>query len=177
MYKRSRYLTAPVSSTSSVQYSTARKSIVLSGREYIDTVSTPAKAVVPAGGFICEGDQLRPTDSKLFSWLSSIALKFEEYRFLSLQFTYEPQCATTTAGSVSVWFDGDPTHENPSDWNSVINTGSNVHGAPWAKHVFPVPRSLYGGRKKYYTKNEFPDCNADISIFNDNPIQNDPLGS
>lgn len=159
MYKRARVSKAPVATSTSVQYNAARNTLYLSGREYIDTVVLDKE-----GGFKRQYGILRPTDNGVFSWLSGIASKFEVFKFVHLNFVYEPQCPTTTSGSVGIFFDGDPTHTPPSDWNSFINTGANVHGAPWAKHQFPVPRHLYSGRREYYTKSEFPNANGKASI-------------
>ena len=168
MYKRSRKVSAPVASSSSVNFQAANRKISLAGREYICTLNSGGSTVVGATSSVFQttSAQLRPTDTQLFSWLGTIAKKFEEYKFHSLTFVYEPQCPTTTSGSVALWFDGDPTHVPPTNWNNVINTGANIHGAPWAKHTFVVPRHLFSSRKSYYTKNEFSDLSSIPGNFN-----------
>ena len=122
--------------------------------------------------FQTKGGILRPTDSDLFSWVASIARKFEEFKFSSLRFVYEPHCSTATNGAVGLFFDGDPTHTPPANWNNFINTGANVHGAPWAKHVLQVPNFLCSSRASYYTQSEFPDANANNAL---GVRANDPL--
>jgi len=159
MYKRSRVTKAPVATSSSVNFQAANRTIALSGREFVTTLYSSATTATANSQFASTTALLRPTDFTLFSWLSGIAQKFEEYKFHSVQFTYEPQCPTTTPGSVALWFDEDPTHTAPANWNAMINTGANVHGAPWAKHVFSVPRHMFAGRRKYYTRSEFLDLN------------------
>lgn len=163
MYKRQRTSKAAVATTSSVNYEVANRSIKITGREYVATLTSAPTLSGTSTPFSTTSTLLRPTDNVLFSWLSAIARKFEEYQFEYLQFVYEPQCPTTTAGSVVLWFDGDPTHLGPANWNSVINTGANVHGAPWAKHVFVVPRHLFRGRKMHYVRAEFPDINQGVT--------------
>jgi len=159
MYKKTKRSFAPVAEQASVTFQAAERSMTLSGREYVSTVQTPTYTAAAISGFTTTSQLLRPTDSVLFSWLAGIAKKFEEFKFHKLVFTYEPQCSTSTTGSVAMWFDSDPTHSAPANWNSVINTAANVHGAPWAKHVFAVPSHLYSGRRSYYTRNEFVDVN------------------
>lgn len=170
MYKRSRTEKAPVATTSSVNYQIAQRKIGLAGREYYTTVSTPG-----TNAFLEKGTLLRPTDYGLFSWLGTIAKKFEEFKFISLRFVYEPQCATTQVGSVGMYFDGDPTHVRPATWNNFINTGANVHGAPWAKHVLDVPSHLFRSRNSYYTKNEFSDANGATALSSTQAVPTDPL--
>jgi len=158
MYKRSRQMKAPVATSSSVNFEAANRRIQLTGREYVTTLySGTIPAVAYTSPYTSTSALLRPTDFTLFSWMAGIAQKFEEYKFHHIQFVYEPQCPTTTSGSVAMWFDEDPTHTYPPNWNSMINTGANVHGAPWAKHVFVVPPHMFAGRKNYYTHCEFND--------------------
>lgn len=158
-FKRSRTVKAPVASSSTVRFEAAQRVIQLVGREYVTLVS----AAVPANGssvYNTTSQLLRPTDTRLFSWMSGIAEKFEKYKFTKLCFTYEPQCPTSTSGSVAMWFDPDPTHTVPSTWGSMINTGVNSHGAPWTGHKLDIPARVSSSRREYYTKSEFPDANA-----------------
>jgi len=131
--------------------------VSLHGREFVTTVYSNLGTAGANSAFITTSALLRPTDFSTFSWLAAIANKFEEFKFHQLVFTYEPQCSTATSGSVGMWFDTDPTHTPPSNWNAMINTGANLHGAPWAKHTFSVPTHCFSSRKTYYTKREFPD--------------------
>lgn len=149
---------APVASSSSVRFEAAQRVIQLVGREYVTLVS----AAVPINGssvYNTTSALLRPTDTRLFSWMSGIAEKFEKFKFNKLCFTYEPQCPTSTSGSVAMWFDPDPTHTVPSTWGAMINTGVNSHGAPWTGHKLDIPPRICSSRAEYYTKSEFPDAN------------------
>lgn len=150
--KRQRSTTAPVSKTSSVNYKTVNRTITLSGREFISDIESSV-------AFASFSRLLRPTDSMLFSWLSGIARKFEEFKFSSLKFFYEPQCSSATGGQVALFFDGDPTHIAPSNWNAVINTGANAHTAVWNSVGLSVPKWLFASRASYYTLPEFDDVN------------------
>lgn len=180
--KRSRQFAAPVATTTSVNFSTVNRTISLTGREYWTDVTTASTAGGATSTYKVDGRLLRPTDSFLFSWLSSIAKKFEEFKFTSVRFIYEPSCASTTTGQIAMWFDGDPTRSPPASWNQMINTGANVHGAPWAKHILQVPPWLFSSRKSYYTLPEFPDWNtsanasaAGVASLAPTPYPSDPM--
>lgn len=153
--KRSRTVMAPVAVTSSVNYKSVNRVITLAGREFWqDVVSNGTTNLFSASGRL-----LRPTDSELFSWLAPIAAKFEEFKFSKLRFIYEPQCPSTEPGQVGLYFDGDPTHVPPANWNNLINTGANTHGAVWSKQILDVPSWLFASRSSYYTICEFGDVN------------------
>jgi len=166
MYKRARTVKAPVASSSTVRFESADRRIELVGREFVTVVSAALPAV--AGGtslYSTTVQLLRPTDTQLFAWMSGIAKKFERYKFTKLCFVYESQCPTSTSGSVSMWFDPDPTHTTPSTWSNMINTGVNAHGAPWTGHVLDIPRRTVSSRSEYYIKNEFGDANANANAL------------
>lgn len=171
--KRSRNVVAPVAMTSSVNYDTANRVINLSGREFWEDVTVGVAPNVTVSAYQSRTRLLRPTDSALFSWLAVIASKFEEFKFHRLRFVFEPQVSTAESGQVGIFFDGDPTHIQPANWNNFINTGANAHGAVWAKHVLNVPPWLFSSRSSYYTTNEFPDANQVSSFFAPKPT--DPL--
>jgi len=169
--KRARYISAPVATTSTVNYKTVNRVITISGREFIQ--DAVASAIAAGSLFSATSRLLRPTDSQIFSWLAGIARKFEEFKFLSLKFIYEPQVSSTTAGQVGMYFDGDPTHLAPANWNNFINTGANSHGAVWARQMFVVPKWLYASRSSYYTLSEFGDTNQQVGVPNNQP--SDPM--
>lgn len=147
--KRSRTssFAAPVAQSSSVlsRYPFAR--ISLSGREYISVVQSTAD-----GSFSCGGLPITPTNPSVFPWLAPIAQQFSEYMFNSLRFVYEPVANTSVSGSVALRFDPDPTNANPTSWKDVTATGVSVHGAPWARHVLPIPTKHLHSRKTYYVR-------------------------
>lgn len=175
MYKRQKRVYAPVSESSTVNFQAATRRQTLSGREYISTLSA-SQSLGGASPYASESHLLRPTDYHVFSWLAGISKKYEEFKFHRLVLVYEPQCPTTTAGSVCLWFDGDPTHSAPANWNNCINMGANTHGAPWAHHKLVVPPHLFSGRKSYYTRDEFIDANAGpnalgLSVSDVDPVE------
>lgn len=56
--------------------------------------------------------KLQPGSAKTFPWLSSIAMRFEKYRFHKLRFTYIAECPTTVSGAINMIPDYDPEDDN-----------------------------------------------------------------
>lgn len=159
--KRSRSTNAPVSTTTVVRLDAASREITLSGREFYRDVITPSTS------YARTADLLRPTDFTLFSWLAGIAHKFEEYKFHKFTLTYEPQCPTSEAGCVGLYFDSDPTHADPPTWNHFIGLPATTHGAVWAKQSLNVPKHLFSSRRSYYIAPEYIDTNASATSLKD----------
>lgn len=181
--KRVRSMAAPVAMSMSVEQQTGQKAITLSGREFIKDIVAPvfipqgsANGSTITGQFNASSQFVTPSDSSVFSWLSGIAAKFEEYRFNAVAFVYEPVCNTYTTGSVGVFFDPDPTNSPPASWQTFTNTGCNTHGAPWAKHVLVIPSRYLRDRRKYYVKDQFLDAATTAPLpLTDATQQIDPL--
>jgi len=177
--KRTRALAAPVAMSSSVEQQTGQKQIHLSGREFVLDVVASALAVPTLATvqtqFQVTNTKINPSDTSVFSWLSGIAQKFEEYRFDRLMFMYEPQCNTTTTGSVGLFFEPDPTNAPPQSWQTFTNTGCNTHGAPWAKHVLVIPRRYLTDRKSLYVRDQFVDASQNPPVTLSSSGFQDPL--
>lgn len=168
MNKRARtsYRSAPVAISAQVHQTNGQQGIWLKGREFIMDVNN-------AAGYVNTAAVLRPTDYSVFSWLASIARKFNNYKFRDVRLTYEPTCASTQVGSVGLYFDPDPSNTGPATWSAFVNTGANTHGAPWVRHTLQVPIRDFAARKEYYTKDEYPDLNAPSAPIID-PLEHYP---
>lgn len=92
------------------------RSIVVSHEEFFQNVNgstgfrvngaDPANPTTPSGMKIA----IQPNSGN-WPWLEAIAMEFEAYEWLGVEFTYRPTCATTTTGSVMMAIDydwGDP---------------------------------------------------------------------
>lgn len=160
--KRTRVVAAPVALSSNITQTTGQQNITLRGREFINDVVVSFPGAVGSGPqsslYNVSNVRISPTDSNLFSWLTPIAEKFEEFKLYGLAFTYEPQCTTNTTGCVGIYYDPDPTNSPPQSWGTFTNTGANSHGATWAKHQLVVPRGLYADRRTYYVPDQYDDA-------------------
>jgi len=75
--------------------------------------------------------RLNPGISDAFAWLTQVALRFEKYRFRKLSFEYIPRCATTTAGSISMFVDYDVADAGPVSKQELMNSSGAVSTPPW----------------------------------------------
>ena len=155
MYKRARTTSkyAPVAVTAQVHQTSGQQGIWLRGREFLANINGSA-------AYSKSVNVLRPTDYGVFSWLASIARKFNNYKFRDLRLIFEPTCASTAIGSVGIFFDPDPSNTGPANWSAFVNTGANTHGAPWVRHQLIVPKRDFASRKEFYVKDEYPELNA-----------------
>lgn len=156
MYKSTRTTVAraPVGVSANVTQLLGHQGVWLKGREFLGDVHCHG------GAYVQESRVLRPTDYSVFSWLGPIATKFNNYKFRSLAIVYEPSCPSSTAGSVGVYFDPDPSNTGPANWSAFTNTGVNAHGAPWSRLYLPVSSRNLNDRRELYTKSEYPNLNA-----------------
>lgn len=151
MFKRK---LAPVASTYSVRQGQGRQGITVRGRDFVtDIKETGSTGPTYKNSFF---KLVSPTDKSLFAWMSQMAALFETYKFLDLKFVYESQCPSSTAGTVIIYYDPDPTSTAAIDWPNASQRGVNVHGAVWSRHVLSVPQALCSSRREYYVRTQFP---------------------
>lgn len=165
---------APSAQTWSVRQGQGRQGITVRGRDFYCSVADSDKG---SDLIYKERDvPFYPTDGSMFPWMSKMAILFQTYKFLDLKFVFEPQCSSTTPGVVAMYFNPDPTSVKPVSWSDITQTGVNVHGSVWAKHILSVPQSMCSSRREYYVKDKFESLSA---AFNDvtgkEELKYDPL--
>lgn len=74
---------------------------------------------------------MNPGNPGLFPWLSTIASRFELYKFRALRLIYEPQSATTTTGTVMIAADYDASDPPPSSKVQMMSYKRSVRSPPW----------------------------------------------
>lgn len=86
---------------------------------------------------------INPGDGKTFPWLSQLAKGYERYQIHSIRFEYEPFSATTTAGTVSLLIDYDPTDSGPTTKTELLNSYRAVRSSVWmSSHTIASPVEL-----------------------------------
>jgi len=93
-------------------------------REYIQDVAGSI-------GFAVTGVPINPGLAVMFPWLSRIAKQFESYLFRSLKFEYEPQCSSTTAGTIMLAVDYDAADPSPSSKQQLMSYHNAVRAGAW----------------------------------------------
>jgi hypothetical protein len=98
-------------------------------REYIlDVISDTDSSV-----FVNRQLPIQPGLSTVFPWLSTIAARFESYRFNRLRFIYEPVVPTTSSGSVMMAIDFDASDSAATSKVQLMSYHNAVRIAPWSQ--------------------------------------------
>jgi len=145
-------LSAPASNGSMVRTSKARiintkQGIRVCHREYImDVVHEDANEFE-----LLLFELVSPTNQRIFPWLSSIANRFETFRFESLDFIYEPQSSTTAVGTVMQAVDYDANDDPPTTKTQLMSYKNAVRSPAWFASVNKSDRADLQKQKNYYT--------------------------
>lgn len=75
---------------------------------------------------------INPGLPNLFPWMSHIASNYESYTFRSLNFVYEPSCATTAYGGVMMMVDFDSNDPDPVAKQGFMSNHRATRCPPWA---------------------------------------------
>nr|UJQ92867.1 MAG: putative capsid protein [Narnaviridae sp.] len=137
------------------------------------TNSEAIYVVLGSTGFSNAGTFLiNPGLATTFPWLSTIAARWQQYKFNSLTFRYETRTSSTTAGAVILSPEYNPDETAPISESVASNTLGAVEGSCWQnvicrmdpKAMFPIgPRKLvrsYGipGSLTTYDAGRFTIC-------------------
>lgn len=91
-----------------------------------------------------------PGNSATFPWLSSIALHYDSYKIISLEFEYIPTCPTITPGAICIAYDVDTKDSTPTALESLQQCMYSQTGPVYTKLGFKVdPKDLF--KKKLFT--------------------------
>lgn len=83
---------------------------------------------------------LNPGDGRTFPWLTSVATRFEKYRFKKIKVHYLPTCSTLESGGVSLCPIYDPADPVPTDRITLLNAEGVVRGAVHNELTLDIPR-------------------------------------
>jgi len=103
---------------------------------------------------------IQPGCATLFPWLSTIAARFQRYRFDSLRFDYIPRCPTSTPGCVILSFNPDPDDAivAPDEYGRQrLLVRQSVEASSWASASFPVPKDLLMAAKERFIRTSLSD--------------------
>lgn len=100
------------------------KSIVIRHRERIGSVVTTGTALER------RTYPVNPGLASTFPWLSSIAMRYQSFKFRSLKFSYVPQ-ASAAAGSLTLAFDFNPNDPPPEDIDEACTFGDYATSSIW----------------------------------------------
>ncbi len=97
---------------------------------------------------------INPGNGMLFPWLSTIAQRFQSYKFKSLQFRYVTTAPTTSGGSVILLVDYDSSAETlPASKVEALAMESSVRTQPWDCITHVSQAHNLNKRSSYYIRN------------------------
>jgi len=101
-----------------------------------------------------------------FPWLSQIAPDFEEYKFNSLSFVYEPEKPTTAAGYVMIAIDYDAADGSPATKQQLAASLGAVRCPIWS-NVRELADSQQMNRRynQYFVRTSALSSNLDIKTY------------
>jgi hypothetical protein len=99
---------------------------IVSHREYVTDIN-----LVETGFDLQFQFGINPGNSSLFPWLSQIAQRYELYKFKSLRFVYEPQCGTSSSGTVFIAVDWDASDPPPESKTQMMSYKNAVRSPLW----------------------------------------------
>lgn len=142
-------IAAPVALTRRIvnrkpQFIASKGMVSVTHRELVTQVFNTTGAIQVNGGItlpdLTSIYHVNPMNSRLFSWLPSIAANFDEYRIDDLSFQYVPSCATTEIGRMIQYWDKDPKDPIPIDRAELGSYGHMSSSSMWAEDWFTVPK-------------------------------------
>lgn len=89
------------------------------------------KDILGSAAFTATSFPINPGQGQLFPWLSSIAQRYESYRFNSLCFELNTVSSTATTGTVMLTVDFDAADAAPTSKVQAMSYRSSVRDAPW----------------------------------------------
>lgn len=93
---------------------------------------------------------INPSNSSLFPWLSGIVNRYECFKFHTLKFIYEPQCSTTTSGTVMMAVDYDVDDSEPTSKVQMMSFKGAARSPPWFAGTNMSASSDLNRQKSYY---------------------------
>lgn len=108
---------------------------------------------------------LNPGVAAIFPWLSTIAQRYEKYRFRQLSFDYHTRAATSQVGTVGMVFDFDALDPAPSSQMQALTYQDKVADSPWKDMCLRVDLAQGDRMPVRYTRAGQPSGSYDIKTY------------
>jgi hypothetical protein len=133
---------------------------VISHREYIADVVSTGATTFSVVSYACN-----PGVSGTFPWLSSVASNFESYRFERLNFEYETDISTATAGTAIMGLDYDAADPAPTTKTQVLSYRGAVRSPVWQPCCMVSLQEDLNKLKSFYIRRGTLSANLDIKTY------------
>jgi len=144
--------------------STGKGNMIVTHREYIQDI-VPDTETNNNVFQVLVSENINPGNQLLFPWLSAIATRFETYQFRALRFIYEPQCATTSVGTMSQVIDYDALDDAPQTKLQMMAYKGAVRSPPWFCSQFNAAAQDLRKMKEYYVRNTAQQGGGDARVY------------
>jgi hypothetical protein len=125
--------------------------------------------VADVAGVVAFGTQsyaVNPGVAATFPWLSTLADRYESYKFHKLHFIYETTKSASTDGSVQGLIDFDAADAAPTTKALFMGHANAVRAAVWQEFVFDArARDLHKFASERYVRSAAPAANLDIKTY------------
>lgn len=109
---------------------------------------------------------VNPGIAATFPWLSTLANRFESYKFKKLHFVYETEKSASTNGSVQGMIDYDASENPPATKIDFMSSANAVRSAVWQEFRFnATPANLHKMVAERYTRSTTLPANLDIKTY------------
>lgn len=142
----------------SASFSRSSGGMVVTHSEYIQDMIGSDVA------FVVAKLAVNPGMSQTFPWLSTIATRFQKYRFRRLSFRYETSAPSTQQGYVMIVPDFDSSDQIPTTKQQALQYQSAIRSNVWEKiSLFIRDKDLHAEEQYYIRSTTVP--NTDIKTY------------
>jgi hypothetical protein len=132
--------------------------IVIRHREYVADV-------IGSIDFLAVAYPINPGMPGTFPWLSTVATSYESYQFENLEFCYEPQCSTETAGTAIVAIDYDASDPAPVSKRAVMAYRNSVRSPSWSDCEQRSLSEDLHKQKSLFVRSKAPGADEDVRLY------------
>jgi len=157
---------APVSMTRSFTSGSPETSNLANGsirvrhREYIGDITSTGTGFVVTNTF-----PVNPGLAACFPWLSSVAIRYEKYKFNDLKYIYDPESSTAGAGCVLMAVDFDASDVPPINKQYMTTYVGATKSAPYLGSVMHAKKSFDQTIGFRYTRGGTNPATTDIKLY------------
>ncbi len=156
-----KYTRAPVAKGLRVMTKAPR---VNGGKSFVVSHSELLTDINLSSGYSVASFPIQPGLAVSFPWLSNLATNFESYRIRKLRYRYEPQCATTSSGTILMAIDYDALDPAPLDKTELMQKAGAVRCAVWDR-VTCVMKNNGSTFKRLFVRSGDPPSGSDIKTY------------
>lgn len=132
--------------------------LVVSHREYIYSVES--SQALNSWTF-----PIQPGDPVTMPWASHMTNLYERYRIRSMNFEYEPNCASTTVGTVIISPSYDANDAAPATFEEATSKMGAVHGQVWTPMSCTLDPNRIHGQMQRLSCRKGTEADTDIKTY------------